>query len=129
MRIKNYPAACVLMAVTVIASGCGGGDVAETPKEEQLVIREVTLEDNHIVPEKITVPTHAKVRFVVKNAGEFTHEFKIESDPPLGVEVAPRAKKWLDATFEKGGEFETLCTINKNNEMGMKGELIVETVE
>ncbi|WP_419905201.1 cupredoxin domain-containing protein [Kiloniella sp.] len=38
---------------------------------------EVNLEDNFFTPENITVSKNQTVRFVIKNTGEFVHEFNI----------------------------------------------------
>ena len=77
----TFPAA-IAPALAAGAHGKGhGGDAAEigTPGKAADATRtiEVVMYDNYYEPENLTLKEGETVRFVVKNAGEFVHEFNI----------------------------------------------------
>lgn len=59
--------------------GHGNGPALGAPGDASAVTRtiDVTMHDNYFEPESITVSEGETVKFVVKNAGEFVHEFSI----------------------------------------------------
>lgn len=106
-------------------AGCGGETTSISEEEKQL--REVVLTDYKIEPNHLKISYKRPVRFIVKNLGNFTHEFKLLTEPPASVEVAPNSKDYLDITFEKPGDYEVICPKHEANEM--KGTLIVEEAD
>jgi len=127
LKAKKLFLGLIFGALALGTAACGGP--AETAPLGEVVVKEVLLKDNKIVPGEIKVEANTPVRFIVKNEGDFTHEFRIFLPTPEYVEVAPKSKDRLDVVFTKGGEYEFGCTINDNERFGMKGKLAVETVE
>jgi len=85
-RYALYAAAAVIaLSLSTVSdpalAGAGHGKAGKTgsPGKASEVTRtiNVTMSDNFYEPESITVKEGETVRFVVKNAGEFVHEFNI----------------------------------------------------
>ncbi|MBU0726677.1 MAG: cupredoxin family protein [Alphaproteobacteria bacterium] len=82
-RITAFAAALTASALMPLASlqaapGHSGGQVGEPGKKAEAGrTLTVMLEDNFYEPERITVVAGETVRFVIKNKGEFLHEFNI----------------------------------------------------
>jgi len=111
-----------LIILAVALAGCSGQ--SEAVREEEKQLREVVLTDYKIEPEVIKISAHKPVRFIVKNQGNFTHDFTVLTEPPEDVEVAPTSKDYLDITINKPGDYEVVCKRHEAYEM--KGKLIVE---
>jgi plastocyanin len=111
-----------LIILAVALTGCSGQ--SEAVREEEKQLREVVLTDYKIEPEVIKISAHKPVRFIVKNEGNFTHDFTVLTEPPEEVEVAPTSKDYLDITINQPGDYEVVCKRHEAYEM--KGKLIVE---
>ena len=129
MRGKTFILAALFVLLATLTTACGGSATPAGGEAESPIIRQVFLNEYTISPKHIKVDAGVPIRFVVKNEGNFTHEFRVLMNPPIYVEVAPKSKKWLDATFEKGGEFEVVCETGGHENLGMKGDLSVEVTE
>lgn len=82
--ISTFTGIALSIGVVSFAMASAGHGNAKKPTigqagEEAHVSRtiEVNLEDNYFTPEKIEVTKNQTVRFVIKNTGEFVHEFNI----------------------------------------------------
>ncbi len=71
----------LLFGVPAVASGTHNGMMGETGRagDPEKITRtiEIVMHDNFYEPEEISVKEGETVRFVIKNAGEFVHEFNI----------------------------------------------------
>jgi uncharacterized cupredoxin-like copper-binding protein len=118
------------------------------PKKPARVI-EVTMKEGdgkmEYVPARIEVKRNEQIRFVLKNAGELTHEFVLastadnlkhaalmqkypdmEHDDPNGKTLQPKADSEILWRFTKRGEFEYGCLIPGHREAGMTGKIVVK---
>ena len=71
----------LLFGVPAVASGTHNGMMGETGRagDPEKITRtiEIVMHDNFYEPEEISVKEGETVRFVIKNVGEFVHEFNI----------------------------------------------------
>lgn len=110
MKRFAYGAACAAMlsmaAQAALAAGSGGhghggghgaAEKIGEPGKASAVTRtiEVVMYDNYYEPEEISVKEGETVRFIVKNAGEFVHEFNIGTAKML-ADHAPEMQMMVD---------------------------------
>ncbi|WP_417462916.1 cupredoxin domain-containing protein [Kordiimonas sp.] len=95
-------------------------------------------------PSEIKVKQGQTVRFVIKNTGEFDHEFvldnhanvmehkalmekfpEMEHDDPNAIRLAPGETGEIIWTFANEGDFEFACLIPGHYDLGMHGPLSV----
>ncbi|MEK9725871.1 MAG: cupredoxin domain-containing protein, partial [Rhodospirillaceae bacterium] len=78
------------LALADAAHGHGAAKKIGAPGKAADVTRtiEVTMRDNFYEPENLTIKEGETVRFIVKNAGEFVHEFNIAT-PDMHKAHAP----------------------------------------
>jgi len=76
--VAGFALALILAAPVFADAGHGSSNVG-APGKATAATRtvEVTLSDNFFKPEQITVRPGETVRFVIRNTGEFLHEFNI----------------------------------------------------
>jgi uncharacterized cupredoxin-like copper-binding protein len=96
-------------------------------------------------PSRIEVRKGEQVRFVLRNTGDLSHEFLLDSfennakhkiameknpemehDDPNGKRVEPKASSEILWRFTKAGTFEFACLIPGHYESGMKGVVVVK---
>lgn len=94
-------ALAALMSATAIPALAAGGhgkmpEIGE-PGDASAVTRtiEVVMYDNYYEPEEITVKEGETVRFIVKNAGDFVHEFSIAT-AAMVAEHAPEMEMMVE---------------------------------
>lgn len=91
--------AALFVASVTAASAAGGHGKSESgePGKASAVTRtiEVVMYDNYYEPEEISVKEGETVRFIVKNAGEFVHEFNIGTAKML-ADHAPEMQMMVD---------------------------------
>ncbi|MEH6404097.1 MAG: cupredoxin domain-containing protein [Sneathiella sp.] len=84
--LSGYSLAAFMMIATSLASASGShGDehatktsIGEVGKKSEVTRTiEVTMGDNYFEPENISIKKGETIRFVIKNDGEFVHEFNI----------------------------------------------------
>lgn len=95
-------------------------------------------------PAEIKVKQGQTIRFVIKNTGEFDHEFvldthaqvmehkalmekfpEMEHDDPNAIRLAPGEKGEIVWTFANEGQFEFACLLPGHYDLGMHGPLTV----
>ena len=122
--------AVLLCALILSAAACSSElKLTEATDPNDLIEREVVMSEYKIEPAHIKVPVNATVRFVIGNEGNFTHEFRILTDPNKVIEIAPKSEDRMDVVFDKPGEYEFADTTSNNEKLGMKGTISVESVE
>lgn len=109
--------------IILVATLVGCSSQTEASREEEKQLREVVLTEYKIEPEVIKISSQKHVRFIVKNQGNFTHDFTVLTDPPEEVEVAPTSKDYLDVTISKPGDYEVVC--KRHEASHMEAKLIV----
>lgn len=130
MKGKRVFLAVFLGALIMSTAACNSeAKLTEGTDGKDFLLREVVLSEYKIVPARIKVQANAPIRFIVRNEGNFTHEFRVMVDPPRVLEVAPKSKDRMDMVFDKAGEYEFVCTLNGHERLGMKGEISVEAIE
>ena len=114
MQIRPYPKTYIVAALTLILSsgayaagkhggghGHGGGQsagIGEPGKaSEAKRTIEVVMTDNRYAPERISIKKGETIRFVIKNKGEFVHEFNIGT-----AAMHAKHQKEMAVMFEHG---------------------------
>jgi uncharacterized cupredoxin-like copper-binding protein len=120
------------------------GDPKKPAKAVQVTMRE---KDGKMVfiPDRIEVRKGEQVRFLLRNSGEFEHEFVLattddnlkhaeqmkkfpdmEHDDPNGKRLSPNKTGEIVWRFTKTGTFEYGCLIPGHREAGMTGIIVVK---
>ena len=141
----------VISVVTVLRPAMAHGTFAAgepgDPTKPARVIEVIAREDNggmSYTPSRIEVRRGEQIRFVVKNEGELSHEFLLDSfegnakhklqmekhpemehDDPNGKRLEPKTSAEILWRFTKAGTFEFACLIPGHYQAGMKGEVVV----
>ena len=123
------PTAAALVAVALLAGGCGGDDTFRT----QRPVLNVTLDEYRIVPQDIEVKA-GRLKLVVRNSGRLTHNLAIQV--PGGPDGKPTQIARV-ATMQPGqaaapvkvtlapGDYRLVCTIANHDDLGQFGTLKV----
>jgi uncharacterized cupredoxin-like copper-binding protein len=96
-------------------------------------------------PDRVEVKRGEQVKFVLRNAGKFDHEFMLDSvennakhkiqmeknpemehDDPNGKRLTPNGSNEIVWRFTKAGTFEFACLIPGHYESGMHGTIVVK---
>jgi len=108
---------------------------------------EVKMSDNFYEPENISVKEGETIRFVIKNAGEFVHEFNIgtaathavhqkemmmdmgggktmKHDDPNSVLLEPGKSGEVIWIFSKAADIEFACNVPGHYDAGMVGQIL-----
>jgi uncharacterized cupredoxin-like copper-binding protein len=97
-----------------------GLTVAAKEETVEVVLDEYTIEMPHELPPGPTT-------FVLRNAGQKTHSFKIVGpglDVMLDASVRPKATQSLQVTLQPG-EYDVVCPIGSHAAKGMAMKLVV----
>src|SRR3990172_13433293 len=96
LSIKKISISIISVTLALAIAGCEDGSApTEGTTGEGFINREVILSEYTIEPARIRVGRPRTVRFIVKNDGSFTHEFRVLVDPPVSIEVPPQSKDRL----------------------------------
>ncbi len=87
----------------------------------------VVLSDVGMEPHEIMVPANYPIRFDVENLGEKTHQFAIPH-AEYSIDVLPGQTRSVVWTFVDVGRFQIVSRYNDDEQHGLRGELIVETL-
>ncbi|HEX2141963.1 MAG TPA: cupredoxin domain-containing protein [Candidatus Limnocylindria bacterium] len=132
MRPRFATAAATLLALGVLAAGCG----TTRPVEIQITVHYSKFE-----PSAVSVPSGVPVTFVLVNADPIDHEWLI-GDPdfhqrhrtgtdaqhgarPNEISVPALASESTTLTFEEPGELAFICHLPGHETYGMVGKLTV----
>jgi plastocyanin len=133
MSRSPRPLVVSLLALSIVAAGCGGGgggkksagkQPASGSKSAAVNIRESEYKLNPANP-KIA---HARaVAFRVTNQGKITHALAVKG--PNGAvrtsAIKPGSSATLNADLSKPGTYEFYCPIDGHRKLGMAGQVIV----
>lgn len=86
----------------------------------------ILLSEHRFRPAEITVQRGERVRLVLKNVGEETHEFELDGYNFEIADIEPGQVVTVVFSADKTGRFEFSCHEPGHYEQGMKGELIVQ---
>jgi uncharacterized cupredoxin-like copper-binding protein len=128
--MPRSPTAAALVAIALVAGGCGGGD--DVFRTQRPVLR-VTLDEYRIVPQDIEMKA-GRMKLVVRNAGRLTHNLVIQvpggpDDKPTQVARVATMQPGQTAEAVKvtlaPGEYRLVCTIANHDDLGQFGTLKV----
>ncbi|RXF73173.1 cupredoxin domain-containing protein [Hansschlegelia zhihuaiae] len=121
------------------------GDPKKSARTVEIIMKET--DDGRMLfePETVIARRGEQVRFVLKNEGQFDHEFMLatradndrhaiamrknpdmEHDDPNGRRLAPGKTDEIVWKFTKAGEFNFACLIPGHREAGMDGVVAVK---
>lgn len=121
------------------------GDPKKPFRTIEVVMNEESQDQMSYTPSTIEVKRGEQVKFIIKNAGAFVHEFiladeksnlkhaelmrkfpDMEHDDPNGKTVQPQATAEILWRFTKKGTFEFACLIPGHRQAGMLGHVTVK---
>ncbi|HEY0344479.1 MAG TPA: cupredoxin domain-containing protein [Solirubrobacteraceae bacterium] len=121
--------AAALVAIALVAGGCGGDDTFRT----QRPVLRVTLDEYRIVPQDIEVKA-GRMKLEVRNTGRLTHNLAIQvpggpNDKPTQIARVATMQPGQTAAPVKvtlaPGEYRLVCTIANHDDLGQFGTLKV----
>ncbi|MGV8856584.1 MAG: cupredoxin domain-containing protein [Devosia sp.] len=134
----GHGAAAEMMAVGM------PGEIKDVRKTVKITMKETP--DNAMIfdPAEVSFKKGQTIRFIIKNAGEFEHEFvlddhdsvmehkdlmerfpEMEHDDPNAVRLQPGEVGQIVWTFANDGSFEFACLIPGHYELGMHGDVTI----
>lgn len=119
------------MALTVAASGCGGGEEAadtDAPAGgggEPVASVEVSETEFALEPENPTVEQSGLVEFVATNHGQIDHSLEVEGPEEVETEIiGPGESASVQAKLPPG-EYKMYCPVGDHEDRGMVGTVTV----
>ena len=120
------------------------GDAQDVTRTVEVAMLEPETGGMAFTPGEMRFEAGETVRFVIRNEGEFDHEFtfntedeivehkalmerfpEMEHDEPNAVTLAPGETGEIVWTFSEAGSFEFACLIPGHYDLGMHGPLLV----
>jgi uncharacterized cupredoxin-like copper-binding protein len=119
-HLPRFPLLLVTVAVAVLALA---GSAQASPTRTAATTIQVKAGEFYFKLSSKSLKKPGKVTFVVKNAGQVTHDFKIDGkSTPL---LKPGSTAKLVVTFKKAGKYPYLCTVFGHASAGMEGSFTV----
>ncbi|MGE5225641.1 MAG: multicopper oxidase domain-containing protein [Planctomycetaceae bacterium] len=137
MRRMRWSATALLLALSIVATACGGGSSdagaaagGGTSGERAAggpTTVSVTLSDFTIDPATMTAPAGTAITFEVTNDGPAPHTFAVKTpDQTYDTgEIQANASATLQVPALAAGSYGVLCTVPGHEQLGMKGTLTV----
>jgi plastocyanin len=110
----------VLAAFAVAVAGVSTAAAATSRGASENDVR-VTAKDYSFVLSRKSVP-HGRVEFVIKNAGQTTHDFEIAGHVSKMIQPGKSTTMYVQL---KAGRYPYKCTVDSHMKLGMKGVLRV----
>ncbi len=120
----------VLIPITVLLAGCGGGG-SNASEDTGSVVQTIQISEKEfsLNPSTVSVSKTGTYEFEVTNDGQIKHALNIEESGE-GAEtesgdIEPGQTKTVRFTFSKDGSYEMYCPIDGHKDQGMEGTITV----
>lgn len=109
----------LVLAIALVATGCGGGGAAQTTDLGMVKLTD----DMRFQPDALSAPV-GKIKVTLENTGTQVHDFAISgTDYKFSVPAGQKATHEFE--IKKAGEYEVVCTQPGHKDAGMKAKLTV----
>ncbi len=126
----------LLLLVPVALAGCGDNDVFVSDRP---ALR-LELDEYRITPQEVRIEGQRRLKIVVTNTGELTHNFVLQIPPEDSTDQPEEVEGSRITTTQSGetdetkieaaelppGEYTMICTIANHDDLGQVGRLVVE---